>query len=452
MDTAFTHRYGLSDNGFLPPQLPLATLPDPYYAPWEAIIRQLPALLQANRLRNEVDRLPILSVHALRSEPEWRRAYLILAFLTHAYIWGDDVVADVLPPCIAVPLLAVADHLELPPVATYAALNLWNFTTEGTGDMPFDQLDRLHALHTFTGTESESWFYVVSVAMEYRAAKIVPVLLQAQAARTNADIPTVTAALRRFVPCVQDIGRLLDRMHERCDPSIFFFQIRPFLAGSKHMAAQGLPNGVFYDEGDGRGAWRQLRGGSNGQSSLLQFFDIVLGVEHTSNGCHGPGANDDAGEQGFHEEVRGYMPGPHRRFLEHVAARPSIRHFVMQATQGAALTDDQKQLAAAFADTTKALAAFRDKHLAIVARYIILPSRQKAAMEAKAAAGDEPASKLRGLAHMPSRTDGAEILTGTGGTELMPFLKQTRDETLQAGVLTAPISRDDTKYDAMIIS
>lgn len=367
------------------------------------------------------------------------------------------------------PLLAVSDHLELPPVATYAALNLWNFTTvpdvgSTVESVPFDDLDRLRALHTFTDTESESWFYVVSVAMECRAGKILPVLLNALDAAANNDIPAVTDALRQFIPCIQQVGILLDRMHERCDPSTFFFQIRPYLAGSKHMAAQGLPNGVFYDEGDGKGEWRQLRGGSNGQSSLIQFFDIVLGVEHTSNGCgHIPTTDEkdidkpqersqtsQTAESGFHHEVRGYMPGPHRRFLEHVDAMPSLRDFVLETTQSDLQTDEMRELSTVFEDATKALAAFRNKHLSIVTRYIIIPSRQKAAREKAeqngVAAGCPHASanaKLRGLAGIPSKKDAAEMLTGTGGTELLPFLKQTRDETLQAGVLTPSSSRDE---------
>lgn len=46
------------------------------------------------------------------------------------------------------------------------------------------------------------------------------------------------------------------------------------------MGHSGLPRGVFYDEGDGNGEWRHNSGGSNAQSSLIQFFDVVLGVEH----------------------------------------------------------------------------------------------------------------------------------------------------------------------------
>lgn len=46
------------------------------------------------------------------------------------------------------------------------------------------------------------------------------------------------------------------------------------------MTSAGLPKGVYYEEYDGTGQWHQYSGGSNAQSSLIQFFDIILGVEH----------------------------------------------------------------------------------------------------------------------------------------------------------------------------
>jgi indoleamine 2,3-dioxygenase len=65
------------------------------------------------------------------------------------------------------------------------------------------------------------------------------------------------------------------------------------------------------------------------------------------------------------------------------------------------------------------LAAFRDIHIQIVTRYIILPSRKA------------PATQSGGLnlAVASTMRKSGEGLSGTGGTELMPFLKQSRDET-----------------------
>lgn len=88
-------KYDISVNGFLPAELPLAVLPDEYYQPWERVIGRLPALLLAKRLRTEVHQMPVLSPSRLVSSRELKRAYGILAFLTHAYIWEGDVPSDV---------------------------------------------------------------------------------------------------------------------------------------------------------------------------------------------------------------------------------------------------------------------------------------------------------------------------------------------------------------------
>lgn len=84
-----------SDNGFLPDGLPLSHLPHPYYAPWENLASQLPTLIKTGQIRPLIDNLPILDTRYLLSDPERRRAYSILGFLTHAYIWGGQKPQDV---------------------------------------------------------------------------------------------------------------------------------------------------------------------------------------------------------------------------------------------------------------------------------------------------------------------------------------------------------------------
>lgn len=82
-------------HGFLPTEPPLEVLPDPYYAPWETVQRNLQSLILTKRLRSVVDRLPVLETDRLRTEAEWRRAYLVLGFMTHAYVWGGDSPCEV---------------------------------------------------------------------------------------------------------------------------------------------------------------------------------------------------------------------------------------------------------------------------------------------------------------------------------------------------------------------
>ena len=91
--------FGVSPrNGFLPAQLPLRRLPNTYYKSWEQIVCQLHSLLSSNRLRQEVDLLPVLSTSRLEAESEWQRAYLLLSFMTHAYIWGGEIPSEVCIP------------------------------------------------------------------------------------------------------------------------------------------------------------------------------------------------------------------------------------------------------------------------------------------------------------------------------------------------------------------
>ena len=77
-------------NGFLPEEPPLEVLPDPYYDKWEAIVKHLQALLLSKRLREVIRDLPVVTTSRLRRPAEWRRAYVLLSFMAHAYIWGGD--------------------------------------------------------------------------------------------------------------------------------------------------------------------------------------------------------------------------------------------------------------------------------------------------------------------------------------------------------------------------
>ena len=96
-------RYGISaSDGFLPESVPIEQLPDPYYEPWEALVADLPELIQNDQVRSKIDELPVLETERLLAEEEWRRAYGILAFLTHAYIWGGEIPSEVR---ISLPLL-----------------------------------------------------------------------------------------------------------------------------------------------------------------------------------------------------------------------------------------------------------------------------------------------------------------------------------------------------------
>ena len=438
-------------HGFLPSSPPLECLPDSYYAPWEDAVKNLQGLLLSHRLREVVDRLPVLSTDHLTTEPEWRRAYSLLAFLAHGYIWGGARPRERIPPPLSIPFLATCKHLELPPVATYAGLVLWNWRPLFAAE-PVDSLANLDTLATFTGALDERWFYLVSAAIEARGAPCIPILLRAIQAAREENLTVVTHCLQAFAERLDELRGLLARMPDHCDPHVFYHRIRPFLAGSKNMADAGLPNGVIWDNGGAvnRQRYVQYSGGSNAQSSILQFFDIALGVEHRPTGNSKeaftttttttepptkPKKPSPSPTPNFIHDMRTYMPGPHARFLRAVARVANLREFV------AAHAPENPGLALAYDAGLAVLRAFRDTHIQIVSRYIIVPSRAVAAAAAKKPDGPPRQQQQKqkiNLAHRahPDAKTGQKSPSpkGTGGTALIPFLRQARDETGEPAV------------------
>lgn len=121
--------------------------------------------------------------------------------------------------------------------------------------------------------------------------------------------------------------------------------------------------------------------------------------------------------------MRFYMPGPHRRFLEDLSRVANVREFVKKNGTNQSLADS-------FRSAVRQLRMFREKHLRIVSRYVILQSRNKP-LEDKEGRIDLAVVSTQKL----SANSGKESLQGTGGTALMPFLKQARDETASAAIL-----------------
>lgn len=384
-------------SGFLPAEPPLGRLPQGYYQPWEEVIDKLGPYIMGKRIREVVNELPQLSINKLENEREMRRAYQVLTFLAHAYIWCGEPV-EKLPSQIAVPCVNVSKILGLPPIATYASLCLWNF--KKIDDRREFSLDNLTTINTFTGSIDESWFYLVLVYFEKEGSFSLKAGLDALNNAQNGQMKEAVQNLQLLAESIDMLGSILMRMEEMCDPHIFYFRIRPFLAGWKNMGSVGLEKGVYY--GDEKTP-RSYAGGSNAQSSLIQFFDIILGVCHHATG-------DLTADNSFLNEMREYMPKKHREFLE--ALEPytfTIRDFVK--------SQHDEELTLAYDACLAMLKSFRDKHIQIVTRFVVLQAKKVNKMGS--------GTTLRsGLAR---KKQGEE--KGTGGTSLLPFLKQCRDET-----------------------
>ncbi|KAJ3064137.1 hypothetical protein HK102_008277, partial [Quaeritorhiza haematococci] len=237
--------YGIHpQHGFLavdPP--PLKRLPS-YYEPWESLLDNLQALLLADRLRESVRKLPILDTSKLRTQRQWERAYVVLSFLGHSYVWGNTVdISDRVPATIAKPWVTVSARLGLKPVVSYSAVELFNYKLLDPHG-PYD-LSNLALLHTFTGSMDEAWFFLVSLAIEAAGGRALPALLDAMRAVTRDDLEDLRRHLQEVAGILPELTKILVRMYEKNDPHVFYHRVRPYVAGWENSLH--LPDGLLYE-------------------------------------------------------------------------------------------------------------------------------------------------------------------------------------------------------------
>ncbi|KAG0272744.1 hypothetical protein BGZ95_011473, partial [Linnemannia exigua] len=194
--------------GFVPDDQPLSRLPQSYYLPWEETIDQLNHLIDHRQLRTKVDQWPVLEIGQLTTLRQRQRAYTLLGFVAHSYIWGSGLdVAQSIPAPLAIPWVAVSDALEIAPVLTYASNDLWNWKLKDPQG-PFE-LENLETLSTMTGTKDEDWFDIVSTAIEIAAGPALQALIDAIHAVRQDNIHVVTEKLHLAHAQLNKISKLL---------------------------------------------------------------------------------------------------------------------------------------------------------------------------------------------------------------------------------------------------
>ncbi|KAF9449441.1 Indoleamine 2,3-dioxygenase [Macrolepiota fuliginosa MF-IS2] len=458
--------------GFMPPQPPMKRLPLTWEV-WESKLdaavsqrlqlaervekmdeqRRITETGKSRAWRNSVSEMPLLLTEELkRSERALRRAHHVLSWLLHFYVQTIPSTESLLiPRSITIPLLQVSSQLQLPPVVTYSDDVLYNWAhKESHDENALPTIDNLRCQTTFTGTTDEAEFYLTSARIELRGTEALELMrLTMDEAFVGDDIAMcrITSYLERMATVIGELRQLLLSVKEGVDIEVFYHEIRPWFRG-----ADGDPWGrpwIFEgrDEVEGWTEMQETSGASAGQSPLIQALDIYLGVDaestQTSFISHASGKS-------FQERMRAYMPRHHRAFLNHLRGnqRP-LRALVQKATEERC----DSPILEAYNGALKALKEFRDAHMVVVALYIIGPARRAVKGVAHAAINDamKPTPALNGV--VPSERDeeayhsvdkketmektyngyeDKEALKGTGGTDLVRFLKGVRDQTADA--------------------
>ena len=375
--------------GFLPTVPPSRKLPD-YFTPWEDIIADLPDLIQTGKIRERIRKLPLLEVSEskLPTQADRWRAYVVATFIGQAYVWMNEDDSDVqqsVPECIAVPWWKAAKLVGMPPVVTYSTACLYNWGLRDPLKPPDG--DNMHSLITYTGLPDESWFYVVSLLVEIKAAPGLKAVVEAYSAIAQNNKRELAAKLKIITKTIDEMYETLREMHSRCGANNFYHKIRRFQRGSQGQEKY-LPNGLIYEGANSK--VQQFPGASAAQSSTLPVFDIFFGVEHTEQ----DGARD------FLQAQREHMPPKHRAFLEALEKQPPAREYIKKS--------NDPELKSSFNEIGNALVRFRGRHFGLVQKYILIPMNRS----------------------NPDSSD--ESAKGTGGTELRSFLTRVKSNTEDA--------------------
>ena len=369
MITELLKRFSVDqERGFLPNPDPFLAL-HPQFKVWDELGEEMPSLIAKGDFRSAVEDLPLVNADKFKDNSEVDRAMLLLSMFANAYIsCGPDPVKKI-PLVLAVPLTEVAEMSGRPPISSHASIVLNNWARiNPKGPI---ELENIRTIQNFLGGQDEDWFFLTTVMIEYLGAPAISAILKGQEAAASCDNKNFVDSLESIGEAINNCTNVLDRIPEKCDPHIFYSQIRPFLAG---WPEEGIIYEGVSDEP------KVYIGGSAAQSSLLQSIDAAMGIFHP---------HSDSGP--FLKKMRKYMPPTHRKFIEYLETQISLKKYVEQ--------NESRELNDALNRCINTLDGFRKKHMQIVVQYIFDQVK-----------------------------DGGNVV-GTGGTNYLSFLSRTRTET-----------------------
>lgn len=330
------------------------------------------------------------------TETQKKIVYSYLTFLTNAYVWqnvrpdnGSEMInknitvlpRQTLPPNLTVPLFEISNMVGIVPIASYSTVVLSNWKLKDE-TQPMS-LENIETVVKFTKFTDEDWFYKVHIMMEHLGTKGIESCFKLMKIG-NGDDNNIIIQLHQLTTNIKEITKNINRMTEGCDPKIFYYKLRPFLSGWTDSLL--FPKGFGYDVGNDNIKYSRYRGGSGAQSTLIQLFDLVLGVDH----------NHDQSKS-FLKEMEQYMPKKHALIL--TECESNLRSFIMSSSN--------TELITVFNKCVSQLETLRTAHYELVKKYVRNMT-------------EKPESELK----------------GSGGSDLAILLNTVRDETKEARIGT----------------
>ena len=415
-------KYRLSKYGFLPESCD-TVLPDNFKF-FEYCISMISETKSfGDQFREIVNELPeydsVMHQVNMLSYAQQANLFSILTIIINRYVWCQGIEDaknyNRIPAILSVPLYQLSELLGVVPTLSHGSIDLWNWKLINPLN-PFD-LDNIDILHTMTGTESEEWFYKIMICIEGKAGDVVRIAHQI---KQYYSVPEKLVSILKIINLrLQESVQIINRMYEHCNPDVFFDKIRIYLSGSLN---DNLPQGIIFDlQPLGLSTKTYLlHGGSAAQSSLIQMYDILFGIQHSGHGKE------------FLDKMRQYMPGSHREYAEELAKKISIKRFIELSFDNNMQSNIEQinySLKYIYEQCVKNITNLREAHIRIVHKYVILMIED------------------RNKADLLTNAHGTK---GSGGTNPIVFCKQIIDDSKRAIQLKNQCIKPDIKLNELI--
>lgn len=330
-----------SEWGFLKPHLE-ASLSNPLgFEQAHYLALQLPSLVKQTTFRQSIIELNPINITSIPvTHLPW--AKLVFAMLAQGFVWcnGEEDKTNFLPKSIAMPLVAISNHLHEPPILNYADYILRNTQLKKP---VIDQKIPFKPIYTFTDLDSESGFILSHVIFELKGREALRLGLTINQAIEHNDIEAIHVALKTLEHIIFELIEAFNTVHVTTSEKDFRDHFRIFLKGWNNIIPQMTYHHVNIQA-------QELRGETGAQSSLLPFLDSIVGV-----------GKKLIEFSPIYGAWRPYMPEIDRQFLSTVDSLGlRLRNIVAI----------QHDLIPAYNAILTRLISFRKNHLATIKSYI----------------------------------------------------------------------------------
>lgn len=284
--------------------------------------------------------------------------YSLISFIVAKYVWLDPTKPiEVLPKYLGYCYLKICHYAGINPAMTHAAVNLFNWKVKDDtveDKYAIENLDIKYSIllndaseNNIQEIETEKWFYLIHIAFELNSGCSVKNVADIILNNKKMSDTEMIFNLNQIADSINKAVEIVSRIGEQCNNRIFFEKLRNYLSGWDKLPQKYLKayNGEYYDI-------LEYKGGSAAQSSLIQTWDILLGVNHVQH------AKD------FFAEMRGYMPYSHMCFLN------TLESYSFNLNEHIRNRKNQ-ELVQAYNECVSSLIELRTMHKGIIHNYIV---------------------------------------------------------------------------------